>query len=339
MRFANVGRMLLHLLGLIFVAVAQAASTGVVITTDCGTEIDDQWAIVHLAQVDTIDLRAIVTNFAPEPQNLDSETTASCAREALAKVGRDVPVYAGSSRKLGPERTEAPLGARRLLEISRDYDSAHRLVVVGLGTMTDYAAALRLDPQFADRTRIVALAFDAFPEGGDGYNVQNDVRAWQEILPTNVPITIITGPLAMKHLYLTVPQAESTLGGTGAVGAWLRGLHRTWIQNEGDFFAQDNERVLREQGVDWSKFVKTGRDVWPIWDEAVTATILGFTHEKTQPRPKLHDDITFEFPNDGRTWQVVDEIDRDALFADLRARLQALAPCTGVTRVACFPTP
>ena len=37
----------------------------VVVTTDCGVEVDDQWAITHLALCSQFDFKGIVTTHAP----------------------------------------------------------------------------------------------------------------------------------------------------------------------------------------------------------------------------------------------------------------------------------
>src|SRR4051812_41991903 len=95
---------------------AQAASPPeplpVVITTDCGADMDDQWAIAHAALSPRLRTLAVIGGFAPEPHNLHGADTAECAREALAAVGRlpAVPVDAGAD---GPLRDRATRPATR----------------------------------------------------------------------------------------------------------------------------------------------------------------------------------------------------------------------------------
>ena len=42
-----------------------ASPRAVLLTTDCGVDMDDQWAIVHLALHPAFDLRSVVTTHAP----------------------------------------------------------------------------------------------------------------------------------------------------------------------------------------------------------------------------------------------------------------------------------
>ena len=70
-----------------------------------------------------------------------------------------------------------------------------------IGAATDVASALLVDPGIADRIRIVAMAFPS-AEGGDEYNVANDVVAWQVLLNSEVPIVIGSGDVCRADLAL-----------------------------------------------------------------------------------------------------------------------------------------
>jgi inosine-uridine nucleoside N-ribohydrolase len=86
----------------IAVACALAAPRPVILTTDCGADMDDQWALAHLALSPEFDVRAVVTTHTgkfpvfPAPA---AEGTAKVARDVLAHMPlRSRPVViAGSS--------------------------------------------------------------------------------------------------------------------------------------------------------------------------------------------------------------------------------------------------
>ena len=165
---------------ILFVSVNQALAgvTEVVVTTDCGADVDSQWAIAHLVLLDQIRVAGIVGNFAPEPHGIHGADTAKCAREVLEKVGRPqaAPVFAGADGPLPDAVTARPnAGVEFLIERSRAHSRQDRLNIVALGPATDIASALLADPTIADRAEVTALAFDAYPAGGDGWNVRNDV--------------------------------------------------------------------------------------------------------------------------------------------------------------------
>jgi hypothetical protein len=154
-------------------------SRPLVITTDCGADMDDQWAIAHASIAPELKLLAIIGNFAPKPHNLASEQTITCAHRVLQAIRRGpaIAFYKGADRSLPnralPVRNE---GVQAIIRLARNHSRQNRLVVLGLGPVTDIASALLIDPQLANRIEVVALAFDKYPEGGDGWNVRNDVK-------------------------------------------------------------------------------------------------------------------------------------------------------------------
>jgi inosine-uridine nucleoside N-ribohydrolase len=195
-----------------------------------------------------------------------------------------------------------------MLRLARNHSRQNRLIVLGLGPVTDIASALLTDPKLADRIEVVALAFDKYPEGGDGWNVRNDVRAWQILLNSQTPVTAASGFVALKYLNVTKDESKAMMRGFGRPGRYLGSLHAAWLAQYGEAFA-------RETG---------GKDRWPIWDEASIAVLLGLAQDQKRPRPKLNSDATFAFPN--RTsrapFKWVVSIDRRRLFDHLRRQLQ-----------------
>src|SRR5262249_37387623 len=71
----------------------------VLLTTDCGASVDDQWALVHLALSPEVEFKGVVTTHAPNLGADAAETTAKAARELLGRVAAKgaPPVLAGSS--------------------------------------------------------------------------------------------------------------------------------------------------------------------------------------------------------------------------------------------------
>ncbi len=55
----------------------------VVLTTDIGAEVDDQWALAHLAVAPEIELRGVVTTHAPRLAVPAAHTAARVARDVL----------------------------------------------------------------------------------------------------------------------------------------------------------------------------------------------------------------------------------------------------------------
>ena len=99
-------------------------------------------------------------------------------------------------------RFEPPMRVRAILRLAANHSRQDRLIVLGMGPATDIASALLIEPRLADRIEVVALAFDRYPEGGDGWNVRNDIRAWQILLASRTPITVASVRLRSGILLL-----------------------------------------------------------------------------------------------------------------------------------------
>jgi purine nucleosidase len=273
--------------------------------------MDDQWAIAHASLSPELKLLAIIGNFAPKPHNLASAQTTTCAHQVLQVVGRGsaIALYRGADRSLSsrafPVRNA---GVRAIIRLAKNHSPQNRLIVLGLGPVTDIASALLIEPHLADRIEVVALAFDKYPEGGDGWNVRNDVRAWQILLDSRTPITAASGTVALKYLKLTRGETKAMMRGLGRPGKFLASLHAAWLSRYGKEFAPETG----------------GKDHWPVWDEALIAVLLGLSQDQRRPRPRLNPDATFAFPNrmSRAPFKWVVSIDRTGLFGHLRRQLQ-----------------
>jgi purine nucleosidase len=255
-----------------------SARRAVLLSTDCGCEMDDQWALALLALSPALDLRAVVGAHGP---TLPAPAAADHAREVLRRmnVSKPPPVVAGAGGPMAD--AAAPIeseGTTLLLREAPDFSTASRLAVLVIGPATDVASALLLDPVLVDRIEVVAVGFDRWPEGGDPWNVKNDVRAWQALLASRVPITV--GPIdtCIRHLTLTRAAAREMLSPAGDPGRFLLSILEEYLDRN----PEDARSV-------------TGRpDAWPVWDLIAVAHLLGLTQTETHPRPRLRDDMTFD---------------------------------------------
>jgi purine nucleosidase len=278
----------------------------VLVSSDCGCEMDDQWAIAVLATSPAIDLRAVITAHAP---GLTSEAAAGHARAVFERLPgvRKVPVVAGSSRPIqDPTTPNRGPGVDRLLAESKGFTPDHRLTVVMIGPATDVASALLIDPSFADRVKVVSMAFDEWPKGNDPFNVRNDVAAWQVVMHSSVPLTVADGDVTRRRLTLTRDEARARLGGIGPAGEYLVSLHTRWLDRSG--------RLAKE--------ITGSADAWPVWDCGAVAVLLGHAKVEQHPRPRLRDDRTLDHSTPAGTIGWVTEIDGERFWADFAARLK-----------------
>ncbi len=286
-----------------------ARQRDVILTTDCGADIDDQFAIAYLLLVPQVHMKAIVTTHAPTlPKN--AESSAACARDVMRRMGlsHTPPVFAGSDVAL---KTRAPMrnpGVDFIVKTSRLYSPRNRLLILTIGATTDVASAFLADPSIENRVEILTMGFQSWPKGTDPWNIKNDPLAYQVILNSRAPITIGAADVCVKHLSLDKAEAAGLLRGHGEFAEWLDGLVDSWITNNKELAAS---------------VVSPGH--WAIWDTITVAHILGFTTEATYPRPALNlADCSFSFPKTSETIRWITSVDRQRMWPDFVRRLDTL---------------
>ena len=185
-----------------------------------------------------------------------------------------------------------------LIEISRRFSKNNRLTVLMIGAGTDVASAILTDPAIVDRVRVIQMGFTD-EQGGNEFNIANDVHAAQAILDSNVPLVVGSGKVCRASLSLTLDQARQMLAKRGAIGAWLWEEYQAW------YF-----RYVKPLRVD--DFSKP----WVIWDNITIAYLLGMTSQHTLPRQRLRDDMTFEQVKTEQTVTWITDVDEQRMWAD-----------------------
>lgn len=275
------------------------ARVPVVISTDCGTDIDDAWAVAYAALSPRIELLGCIGNHAP------NDITGEVARDNVLEVFRVLsmdehpPVLVGADGPLArPDAPDATEGARFLVDLSQGYGPTERLTVLVIGSHTDVASAILMDPSSVERISVVMMGFDSWPGGGDGWNVRNDVAAARVVFESGVPLVIGPADVCTQRLAFTDASCRAFIGQVGEAGRWLA-----------DQFVAFPARLEGEP------------PRWPIWDNIVIAHVLGMTRTREVHRPRLLDDCSFGHtqPSGQMTWIV--DLDDGAMWEDFRSLL------------------
>ena len=155
-------------------AVKTRSATGApaaILTTDCGAEMDDQWALAHLLLSTELDLRAVITTHASSihlSSASSRERAADVVQHVLPARASSLPVVAGSPEPLRDAKTPREnAGVDLLLRLSGDFSESRRLIVFAIGASTDVASAILKDPSIANRITVVAMGFRDWPGGGE----------------------------------------------------------------------------------------------------------------------------------------------------------------------------
>ena len=293
-------------------ATPTTAAPAAILITDCGAEMDDQWALAHLLLGTELDLRAVITTHASSIR-LSSARSAEVAAEVIRRVlperASSLPVVAGSSEPLRDAKTPREnAGVDLLLRLSGDYSESRRLIVFAIGAGTDVASALLKDSSIANRITVVAMGFIDWPSGGDFFNVKNDPLAWQVILNSDVPLVIGSGEAAKRGLKLTRAEAAALMRSRGPTGEYLYTLFDDWLTREPKLVAQ----VVAPQ-------------TWVLWDQIVVAYALGLARGREVPRPQMQPDLSFSHPETVKRITWLDEIDTEKVWRDFTRKIDARA--------------
>ncbi len=283
--------------------------TPVLLSTDVGNEIDDQWAITYLLTNPDFDVQGIVSAHAPSLPDPAAHSTYEVLVDVVERrlgMATHPPLLEGSSLPLADNKTARPSdGLNFIIETAKRYSKENRLTVLTIGAATDVASAILSDPTMADRINVVAMGFkDLSRDGGKEYNVQNDPRAWQVILDSHVPVVIGSADVCRAHLSLSYERAATLVGSHGVVGAWLWAEYKRW------YFR--NVKPLRVN--DFSK-------PWVIWDIITLAYVEGMTERKSIGRPVLGTNLSFE-PGKGPAKAIwITSVDSERLWKDFLEKL------------------
>jgi len=295
---------------LLFGALAANARTPVILSADVGNEIDDQWAVVYMLTNPALDVLGIVSAHAPTVPDPSAHHTYRVLADVIEnhmKMAVHPPLFEGSSLPLENDTTPRPnAGVDFIIASSRPFSSDNRLPILVIGAATDMASALLQDPTIADRVRIVGMGFRDWPDGGDEYNVANDVKAWQVILRSRVPVVIGCGNVCRQALALTPAQARELIAAHGPIGAWLWEEYQAWYYR----FV----KPIRKN--DFSK-------PWIIWDTITLAYLEGMTVQNQVPRPVLKDDMKFDHVKTDDTITWITGVDSKRMWADFVDKLDA----------------
>ena len=287
---------------------ADALPIMAVLDTDTYNEVDDQFTLCYaLLAREVIDLRAVV---AAPFSNFRAATPVEGMRKSYDEICRILDIFGkdpegfawrGSSSYLPDRNTPADSeGARRIIELAREaHDAGRKLHILAIAAITDVASALLLAPEIARDIVIVWLgSHEPDYKDNNEFNLRQDVPAAQVVFDSDVPLVWIPCRNVASALEITLAELRSGLAPAGRIGEFLYG--RT-------------EELMKLRDIS-AKI---------IWDISTVAYFSVPTACRTRriPAPVLNGDKTFGAAPGRREITVVGSLDREAVFADLFAKL------------------
>lgn len=285
----------------------------IVIDTDTYNEVDDQFAVVYaLRSSPRINVHAVYAApfYWPGPPIYNDRSTSpeDGMERSYDEIGRilgminreEVPKYRGSRTFLAADRLP--------VESEAAYDLVERAManhgdtyVLALAALTNVASALILEPRLRERIVVIWLGGNPlyWPDPVE-FNLIQDLRAVRTVLDSGTPLIHIPCAGVASHLSTTTMELDAGIDGRSQVGSYLSRIVREYISGE------------------------TGKSK-VIWDISTVAQVVQPQAVRTSsvPTPHLSSDARWGIDTTRHPMLSAYWIDRDVVFADLFAKINA----------------
>lgn len=283
------------------------AKIPVILSTDVGNEVDDQWTITWLLLSPRVEVLGVMSAHAPTLTAPAGHTSYRILRDVVENrlaMHAHPPLVEGGSVPMENSKAPQPSPAVDfLIQKSKPFSKDNRLTVLMIGAATDVASAILTDPTMVNRIRVVQMGF-LNQQGGNEFNIANDPHAVQALLDSDVPLVIGSADVCIANLSLSLDHAKEMLAPKGPIGAWLLEEFQAW------YF-----RYVKPKRVnDFSK-------PWVIWDNITLAYVLGMTEQQVAPRPRMKDDFTFETQPTNATVTWITKVNERLVWTDFLSLL------------------
>lgn len=286
-----------------------------ILDTDAACEVDDQFAIAYsLLSPDNIDLEAIYLE--PYYTREDSPTMAATIENSYHEAVKILTmlnhpsegfVFRGATEYLSVEAPQATEVTKDLIKRAMAIDPDEPPLYIGaIGTITNIAAAILLEPQIIERIVVIWL-------GGSGHhkadtlehNLSQDIAAVQTVLNSGVPFIQMVCQDITSHLVTSVPELEYYLKGRGEIGEYLLAI----VKKYGGQYYEGPYNC-------WSKV---------LWDVVVPAWIINSAWVQTDVihSPILTSEMTWSIDTRRHFVRVSRGVDRDEIFRDFFSKLES----------------
>ena len=214
----------------------------VIYDTDANNELDDQHAQAYLLlNQKTFEIKGITVNATFNGGDIQNHFDEAERVLKLCNLERSIPLLKGAngsfqeiSKDFDSAGYDGQEGVDFLLETSKE-DS---VIIIAVGKLTNIALALKKDPSFAKRSKIVWLGSN-YPEPGE-YNQDNDTIAMNYVLNSTIPFEMVTvrygKPSGTDAVKVTQEEINKKMPGLGPkIKEPIIGRHGGSFDNFGDY--------------------------------------------------------------------------------------------------------
>lgn len=289
-------------------AVPEQKRVRVILDADAKNEADDQYAIVHALLTPKFDVRGLI---GAHYGNRDYEDSMERSFEeckklvSMMKLKQKVSVYRGAFEAIkDEEHFEYSEGARLIVRECMAEDS-RPLFVAFTGPITDLACAFLAHPEIAGRMTAIWIGGGAYPDGGQEFNLSNDVKAANIVFQSDIDLWQVPVNVYGKML-VGLTELEMKVAGCGEIGGYL---FRQLVEFNDS---------LAEQ-----PFWPNGEN-WCLGDSPVVGLMMDQMCflAKEQEAPTVARDFKYHFSGQGRKIRVYHDINDRFILEDFFAKLK-----------------
>ena len=214
----------------------------VIFDTDANNELDDQHALAYLLfNGDTFNVNSVTVNATYNGGDIQGHYDEALRVMKLCNLNHEIPLLKGANGSFteitnawDPDNFDGMEGVDQILEAT-EQDS---IITIAVGKLTNIALALKKDPSFAERTKIVWLGSN-YPEPGE-YNQDNDTIAMNYVLNSTIPFEMVTvrygKPSGTDAVKVTKEEINQKMPGLGPIAKEpIIGRHGGSFNTFGDY--------------------------------------------------------------------------------------------------------
>ncbi len=194
----------------------------VIIDTDAGCEVDDQYAIaLALLSPERFRIEGFVSQQWGSPDTLDrSVEEIGRVIEKAGMAGR-FPVHRGAPPLQWIDVPERAEGVDFIVETALTSDPQDPLWIISLGAISNVASAYLTEPAIADHVRLLWHTRSQWPVRGANFNILGDLNAARRVFSSDLPLVMFdTG----TYLRWTMEESEQRIKPHGALGEYLHAI-------------------------------------------------------------------------------------------------------------------
>lgn len=279
-----------------------------IVNSDAKNEADDQYAIVHALLTSQFIVKGLIgAHFGEERSQtsmMDSVKEIELLLDLMGLSG-EYPVLCGAERAMQDERTPALSEGAELIVREAMSDDQRPLFVIFLGAITDLATAYLMNPAIADRLTAVWIGGGAWPDGGEEFNLGNDIHAANVVFSSPIPLWQVPRNVYGK-MRVSITELKRRVEPCGTIGRYL--------------YHQLLETYQKwETNLDWPR-----AEMWTLGDSPAVGLLM---HNQPydydlKPAPRVSPDMTYIHYQKERLIRVYRDIDVRFILEDMYAKLE-----------------